>query len=97
MATPAPRNYTVTLARNGGKARLYLTSALHVSQALALAVQDWHTNCTDGVPNIATVHDFAGVIVTYQRGPDNKGWLIVPPKVLKEAQRSAPSIPRIRA
>lgn len=89
MATPAPRNYTVTLARNGGKARLYLTSALHVSQALALAVQDWHTNCTDGVPNIATVHN-DGVIVTYQRGPDNKGWLIVPPKVIH-------NIPRIRA
>lgn len=89
MATPSPRNYTVTLARNGGKARFYLTSALHVSQALQLAVQDWHQNCTEGVPNIATVHN-DGAIVTYQRGPGEKGWLIVPSKVIH-------NIPRIRA
>lgn len=72
------RNYTVTLAKNGGKCRMFLTTAAHPTEALKLAHQDWYMNCNEGVPNIGTV--ICGSDIQSWRN-DGKGWTPVPAKV----------------
>lgn len=69
------RNYTVTLARNGHKTRMFLVQAAHATEALRLAHQDWYMNCNEGVPNIGTVVSGSDIQSWKNEG---KGWVPVP-------------------
>lgn len=72
------RNYTVTLSREGGKCRMYQVVSTHPTEALKKAHQDWHMNCTDGVPTLATV--ICGSDVGSWRN-DGHGWRPIPARV----------------
>jgi hypothetical protein len=91
--TVLQRNYTVTLGKHGGKTRIYQVASSHATEALKMAHQDWHMNCTEGVPNIATV--VCGSDITSWRN-DGTGWRPLPARVENSGQPKLTAVVKMR-